>query len=59
MQTYDLYMFASGQAILLGWHRFEADDDEAAVALADGLAKHPPLELLRDGVLVKRWDAPA
>ena len=56
MKTYDLYMFASGQAILLGWHRFEAVDEAAAIELAGGLARHPPLELHCEGLLIKRWD---
>jgi hypothetical protein len=54
--TYDLYMFAPEGEVVIGWHRFDADTDEAAVDLAQGLAQQPPLELWKDDVLVRRWE---
>jgi hypothetical protein len=59
MSTYDLYQFASDQDLILGWHKFDAEDDEAALAIGEGLAQQAPLELWQDNRLVKRWESPA
>lgn len=55
MKTYDLYLFAADWKIILGWHKFDASDDEAAIEVAQALVNQPPVELWRDGLLVKRW----
>lgn len=56
VQTYDLYLFAPDEKVIAGWHRFEADDDETAVEIAEGLAQQAPLELWQADKLVRRWD---
>ena len=56
MKTYDLYQFVSKGGLIRGWHAFEAEGDEAAIEVAEGLAKQTPLELWRDGCLIKRWE---
>lgn len=56
MKTYDLYLLANDREILLGWHSFEAANDEAAIEIAQALVTQPPAELCRDGALVKRWE---
>jgi hypothetical protein len=56
MKTYDLYLFVADSDLIGGWHRFEAQSDEAAIAVAEGLAQRDPLELWRESSLVKRWE---
>ncbi len=59
MRTYDLYMFAAEGQVIQGWHKFDAADDHAAIAIATALVKHLPVELWRESVLVKRWEPAA
>ena len=59
MITYDLYQFASDQELILGWHKFDAEGDEAAMAIGNALAQQAPLELWQDSRLVKRWESVA
>ena len=54
--TYDLYLFAEGKNVVLGWHSFEADEESDAVDLAEGLVQQPPAELWQGTALVKRWE---
>lgn len=54
--TYDLYLFAEGKNVILGWHSFEADEEGDALDLAEGLVQQPPAELWQGTVLVKRWE---
>ena len=56
MNTYDLYLFAPAGELIRGWHSFEAECDGAATEVAEGLAQQAPLELWREGFLVKRWE---
>jgi hypothetical protein len=56
METYELHHFAGDGKLPIGWHRFEAADDEAALEIAEALAILPPMELWRDNFLVKRWE---
>ena len=56
MRTYDLYMFAADGKVIQGWHKFEAADDDAALAIAKALVKQPPVELWRESILVKKWE---
>ena len=56
IKTYDLYLFASDGGVILGWHSFEARNDEAALEIAQPLVTQPPVELWQDSTLVKRWD---
>jgi hypothetical protein len=56
MKTYDLHQFAANGTVPIGWHRFEAADDEAALDIAQALAILPPMELWEDGILIKRWE---
>ena len=56
MKTFDLYLFAPEGKMILGWHKFEAADDEAAIENARGLVTQPPVELWRENMLVKRWE---
>ena len=57
MKTYDLYSFATGQKLILGWHSFEAEGDEPALQVAEDLAQRSPMELWQDARLIKRWEA--
>lgn len=54
--TFDLYLFAEGKDVVLGWHTFNADDESMALELAEGLVQQPPAELWQGSTLVKRWE---
>lgn len=56
MKTYDLYLFAGDRQVILGWHSFEAENDEAALEIAQPLVTEPPVELWQDSTLVQRWE---
>jgi hypothetical protein len=56
VNIYDLYRYDPAGNIVVGWHRFEADDDDHALRISEELATHPPAEIWRDQRIVKRWD---
>jgi len=56
VKTYDLYTFGAHPDVIVGWHKFESEDDEAAMALAAAMVVHGPSELWHNAVLVKRWE---
>ncbi|MCL6683964.1 hypothetical protein [Sphingomonas alba] len=56
MKVYDLYLFATEKAVVLGWHSYEADGDQAAIQIANELVKQPPAELWQESNLIKHWD---
>ncbi len=53
---YDLYVYNADGGVVIHWQKFEAADDEAAIALASELSVQAPRELWRDQLLVKRWE---
>ena len=59
MTTYDLYVLDADSGVILGWHKFEVDDDNAAIEMAQALVRQPPAELWRGDLLVKKWEAPS
>ena len=56
VKTYDLYLFGHASDVIVGWHKFDSEDDEAAVALVAALSLTGPHELWCDVALVMRWD---
>ncbi len=56
LKAYELYLFAPDGKVVVGWHSFDAKDDEAAAEIADGLAQQALLELWQGSTLVKRWE---
>ena len=56
LKIYDLYLLARDRGVILGWHSFEAEDDQAAIEIASRLVTQPPVELWLEGNRVKRWD---
>ena len=54
--TFDLYLFADGKDVVLGWHSFDAEGESEALELAEGLVHQPPAELWQGSALVKRWE---
>ena len=58
MKTYDLYLFGPLTDIIVGWHKFDSEGDEAATKTAVSMALAGAQELWRDNLLVKRWDEP-
>ena len=58
MKVYDLYFYGDSNEVIIGWHAFQAPDDETAINVALALAQPVRMELCRDSEIVKRWDAP-
>jgi hypothetical protein len=56
VKTYDLYYFGTHRDVIVGWHKFESQDDEAAIMLAAAMVLHGRSELWHNAVLVKRWE---
>ena len=60
--VYDFYVYDTNGAVIIHWQKFEAEDDDAAIARASELPELPglsPRELWRDQQLMQCWEAPA
>ena len=55
---YDLYVYDAEGSVVIHWQKFEAVNDEAAIALASELSFEALREVWRDQLLVKRWETP-
>jgi hypothetical protein len=58
MKSYDLYLYDDDQKVVIGWHPFEQQSDEAALKYAQGLAQNSPMELWQGENLVRSWTGP-
>ena len=56
LKTYDLYLLDPDSRLAIGWHKFDAASDEAAIELAQPLAIRPPGELWQAEKLVRNWE---
>ena len=56
MEYYRLFLFDDGQHIE-GAHEFEAQNDEAAIKIAEGWREERQMELWQRDRRVKHWDA--
>ena len=56
MKTYDVYLFGDRPDVAVGWHKFESEDHETAMAVTAALALDGTHELWYDEDLVKRWE---
>jgi hypothetical protein len=56
LKTYDLYLLDPDSRVALGWHKFDAASDEAAIQLARPLIIQPPGELWQAEKLVMNWE---
>jgi hypothetical protein len=55
-KTYDLYLLDPDSRVALGWHKFDAASDKAAIELAQPLITQPPVELWQAEKLVRTWE---
>ena len=56
LKTYDLYLLDPDSRLTIGWHKFDAASDEAAIELAQPLTIQPPGELWQAEKLVRNWE---
>lgn len=54
---YDLYSYEPNHVVITGWHKFEADDDPTAIAIAKGLPLLGNIELWSQSRVIERWRA--
>jgi len=54
-ERYDLYMFGKASDVLVGWHTFKANNEDAAVSEAIALAQSARMELWQGDNLIRRW----
>ena len=59
MGAYRLYFMDRFSGHIEHHREFFADDDEAAIAVAEGWATGQPMELWEGGLKLKRWEAAA
>lgn len=57
LKTYDLYLLDPDRRVVLGWHKFDAASDEAAIELAQPLITQSPVELWQAEKLVRNWQS--
>jgi hypothetical protein len=55
MKSYDLYLYDPDQKLVIGWHAFERQHDEAAIEYAEALTQSAPMELWEGRNLLKTW----
>ena len=58
MNIYDLYLFEDAPDVVVGWHKFECEGHETAIAIAVAMALKGTHELWHDEALIKRWEQP-
>jgi hypothetical protein len=46
---------SSENELLVGWHKFEAENDDAAIEIAEGLVRQTASQLWQEERLVKHW----
>jgi hypothetical protein len=56
LKTYDLYLLDPDSRLPIGWHKFDAASDKAAIELAHPLTIRPPGELWQAEKLVRNWE---
>ena len=56
LKTYDLYLLDPDSRLSIGWHKFDAASDKAAIELAQPLTIRPPGELWQADKLVRNWE---
>jgi len=57
-ERYDVYMFGNASDVLVGWHKFEANNEAAAISVAIALAQSQRMELWHGDILVRSWSRP-
>jgi len=55
LKTYDLYVLDPDSRVALGWHKFNAPSDKAAIETAQALITQTPVGLWQAEKLVRAW----
>ena len=53
---YDLYVFSDSTDVIVDWQKVEVHGLDAAMEFALRRQKQAPIELWREGRLIRRWD---
>ena len=58
MKRYDIYVYEPHSGVVVGWHKFDAEDSRSALEIVQSLDLSGRLELWEEDEIVKRWDVP-